>query len=92
MIDINYRIGKKTGSISRIIEKEAIVILPAQGQVKVLNEVGARIWELVDGHKSTSDLIDIICEEYDISREEVEQDTMDFVQRMLDVQLLEIVA
>ena len=90
MININQRIVKTTGSISRIIEQEAIVILPAQGQVKVLSEVGARIWDLVDGQRTISDLIDIICEEYEVKREEVEKDTMDFVQRLIDVQLLEI--
>ena len=32
--------------IDRIIEDEAVLVLSEQGQVKVLNEVGARIWAL----------------------------------------------
>jgi hypothetical protein len=70
------------------MDQEAVVISPSQGQVKVFNEVGARIWELADGERSIADLVDIICEEYMVAREEAERDTLEFVQRLVDANLL----
>ena len=36
-------------AIGRIVDREAVIVLPQKGKVKVLNEVGAAIWDLIDG-------------------------------------------
>ena len=38
--------------VSRLLDEEAVLVHPVQGKVRVLNPVGARVWELVDGQRT----------------------------------------
>lgn len=69
--------------VSRIIKDEAVLVLPVRGQVKVLNEVGARIWSLVDGKRSTGDIVAIIETEYAVSAEDAQKDTLIFLGQLV---------
>ncbi len=64
---------------SRLLEHEAVVVLPGQGEVKVLNEVGARIWGLIDGAHSVRDIASVVCAEYAVTPAEAEADTLSFL-------------
>ena len=70
--------------IARVVEKEAVLVLPLQGQVKVLNEVGARIWSLIDGVRNTSEIITTVCQEYDTTLEAATSDTTAFLTQLAD--------
>jgi methyltransferase-like protein len=50
--------------------------------VYTLNETGAFIWELIDGKKSISDLINALAEEYKIDIETAEADVLSFINKM----------
>ncbi len=63
----------------RLLENEAVVVLPEKGQVKVLNEVGARIWSLADGGRSVRDIAAIISTEFAVTPAEAEADTLAFI-------------
>jgi reverse gyrase len=73
---------------SRLVDGEAVIILPEQGVVKMLNAVGSRIWELADGTHRIRDIVEAIYEEVDVDRERAEQDVMAFVQEMVEADLL----
>jgi hypothetical protein len=70
--------------VGRIVDNEAVLVLPGKGEVKVLNEVGARIWSLVDGHRSVKEIAEQIFAEFKVSLPEAEQDVADFIQQLLD--------
>ena len=59
---------------ARIIEGEAVIVLPAQGEVLVLNEVGSRIWELADGSRTVQDIVRVIVSEYEAGPEIAKRD------------------
>ena len=61
---------------------EAVLMLPALGQLNVLNELGARVWDLADGSRSVGDIVSVVCEEYDVAREHAEADTLAFVAEL----------
>ena len=67
---------------ARIIDGEAVIVLPQSGQVNVLNEVGSRIWELIDGTRSVSEITEIIVTEYDVTAEQAELDVNEFIQEL----------
>ena len=73
---------------ARIIDGEAVIVLPESGQVNVLNEVGSRIWELVDGTRSVGEITEIIVAEYDVAAEQAERDISDFIQELVDNKML----
>jgi hypothetical protein len=73
---------------ARIIDGEAVIVLPESGQVNVLNEVGSRIWELIDGTRSVGEITEIIVAEYDVTAEQAERDISDFIQELVDNKML----
>jgi hypothetical protein len=73
---------------ARIIDGEAVIVLPESGQVNVLNEVGSRIWELIDGTRNVGEITKIIVAEYDVTAEQAERDISDFIQELVDNKML----
>ena len=72
----------------QMIENEAVLVLADTGQVLVLNEVGGRIWELADGSRTIAEIARILTDEYDVSEEQALQDVSEFVQQLIEKQIL----
>lgn len=70
--------------VGRIVDNEAVLVLPGKGEVKVLNEVGARIWSLVDGHRSIKEIAAQINAEFKVSQTKAENDALAFIQQLMD--------
>lgn len=72
--------------VARRIDEEMILV-PVRNEIGdmnsifVLNEVGARIWELIDGVRDTKDIIEIIKDEYD-APEDAERDVLEFITNL----------
>lgn len=66
----------------RVIDGEAIVVLPDRGEVKVLNDVGSRIWELMDGESSVDQISQTICKEYEVKQKDALTDISDFLAQL----------
>lgn len=79
---------KHPRTASRLVAGEAVVVLPEEGRVKVLNEVGSRIWELADGTHSVDEIVEAICTEYKVSREQAQEEVVAFVTDMVEGELL----
>ena len=74
----------------RHLEREAVVVLPGRGEVKVLNEVGAQIWRLADGTRSVRDIVAALCAEYEVSATVMEADTLKFLTELQQKGLITI--
>jgi hypothetical protein len=72
-----------------MIDEMATVVLPGRGEVKVLNRVGARVWDLMDGARSLGEILEIVLSEYDTNPEELEKDVRDFVRDLERSHMLE---
>lgn len=70
---------------TRTVDGEAVIVLADSGQVNVLNPVGTRMWELMDGKRNIQQIVDAICEEFDVSEEEAKRDLEEFLQQLIDV-------
>jgi len=80
-------------------QKEDVIAQPVAGEVVLfdltsgnyhsLNELGARIWELLDGNRSLTDIADQLTSEYDAPAAEIAQDLRALVEDMLRNGLLE---
>ncbi len=73
----------------RIFEGEAVVVLPDEAEVNVLNEVGARVWDLIDGVRSVDSIVDQICEEYEIGREQASRDVQELLASLNQHRMIE---
>jgi hypothetical protein len=74
-------IPRRTPSVaSRALDGEAVLVHPGQGKVTVLNAVGARLWELIDGRHTVAEMARVIANEYEVSLIKAEADTLAFCQ------------
>ena len=72
-------IPRRTPSVaSRALDGEAVLVHPGQSKVAVLNEVGARLWDLTDGKRSISEMAQVIADEYEVSLIKAEADALAF--------------
>lgn len=55
------------------------------GKIYLLNEVGGRIWELLDGQRLVRDIRDMIAAEFEVSGAEAETDIRGFLQQLLKI-------
>jgi hypothetical protein len=67
----------------RVLENEAVVVLPEQGKIKVLNETGARIWSMADGRRSVREIAAQLAAEYNLPQADAEADTLAFISELM---------
>jgi hypothetical protein len=63
----------------RIYDGQATIVLPAKAEVKVLNEFGSAVWDAIDGRSSLAQILERLHPDYDIPREQMESDLLEFV-------------
>ena len=68
--------------VSRTVDQDAVLVLLEEGKLKVINEVGAAIWELVDGERSIRQIAAEICLQFDAAPRTAEADTLRFVNEL----------
>ncbi len=73
---------------ARIVDGSAVIVLSDSGTVTVLNEVGTRVWELIDGARSVGAIAQTIESEYEVSLEQATQDVDELLQQLLDAQAI----
>lgn len=81
------RYEKDPNMVFRQIEDEMILVPIRQsvadlGNIYVLNELGGRIWELMDGERTLADVRDILLDEYDVMPNVLEADLLAFVRQL----------
>jgi len=59
-----------------------------EGPDGIVSEVGERIVGLVDGTRSVAAIVDVLVEEFEVSREQAEADTIQFVALLVQKQVL----
>ena len=72
------------GVVWQVVEGEALLVIPGRGQVKVLNEVGSRIWSLADGSLTVGEIVEVICREYDVEYQQARADVLEFVNQLVE--------
>ena len=87
---LNKFISKSSNTASRIIEDEAVIVLPGISQVNTLNKVGTRIWDMADGNKKISEIINIIQHEFEAEAIQIKNDSIEFINKMLTENMLVI--
>ena len=84
---LNRCYQKDPDMVSRKIAGEYILV-PIRNNVGdlesiyTLNEVAARIWELIDGKRKLSEIKDKIVEEFEVTPEEAEKDLSELLQKL----------
>lgn len=76
--------------LSSELADEAVILNLDSGIYYGLNEVGARIWELVQQPRSFADLHSILLEEYDVDSDACQQDLTKILLELKSANLVEV--
>lgn len=69
-----------------------MILVPEEGTVHMLDEVGSRIWELCEEPVKASDVASTIEAEYDVNADQALRDVNGFMQKLLELgALVEVV-
>ncbi|HEY0607717.1 MAG TPA: PqqD family protein [Herpetosiphonaceae bacterium] len=82
MLSTTLYVAAQPGIVGQILNDEAVLLIPGKGEVKVLNAVGARIWSLVDGSRTLTQIAAAIAAEYAVEPAQAEADTLAFVAEL----------
>ena len=96
MFDLNQRYRRNEDFVYRKIEKETLLV-PIKDNVGDmdciynLNEVGAFIWEHLDGRNSLEAIQESILDEFDISSEIAVEDLNNFMAQLQEIEAVFLV-
>ena len=91
MPEIDQAFQKNENLVFRQIDDETILV-PIKNNVGDmesiynLNEVGAFVWEHLDGNKTLLDIKSMIAEAFEVAPEDAERDLMEFVGQLEEIE------
>ncbi|NWF57749.1 MAG: lasso peptide biosynthesis PqqD family chaperone [Fischerella sp.] len=76
--------------ISSDLGGEAVILNIKSGTYHGLNEVGARIWNLIQKPKTVKDITAILLEEYEVEAEQCERDAIALLEDLFGAELINV--
>ena len=90
-MELDAVFAKNDQVVSRKIVDE-LILVPMRKDVAdaetlyTLNEVGARVYELIDGERPLQGIMDTIVKEFEVTRQQAESDVREFVAQLLEIE------
>ena len=96
MIELDQCYRRDENFVFRRIEDETILVpikdnVGDMGSIYNLNQMGAFIWEQLDGQRKLEAVKDKIVEEYEVSSREAEVDLSAFVTDLIEIEAVRLV-
>jgi hypothetical protein len=88
--------AKNSNMVARKIAGEMVLVPIRQSvgdlaSIYTLNEVGARIWEFIDGAMTTEQVRDKLVAEYEVTPEQAEADLLEFLSQLEQINAVSLV-
>ena len=77
--------------IATEIDSRVVMMSVEQGKYYGLDSVGSRIWNLLEQPRRIMEVCAIIQDEFAVERETCERDVLEFIDRLVAVNLLRVV-
>ncbi|MBT5873731.1 MAG: lasso peptide biosynthesis PqqD family chaperone [Candidatus Latescibacteria bacterium] len=90
VINLQTMIKASDEIVSSKLDDQVVMMSIDKGAYFGLDEIGSRIWELLASPRTVSGLCSILIQEYDVPREECEQDILALLNELAEKNLLQI--
>ena len=80
---------RKATVLTQGMADKLVLLDPDQGTYYTLDQVGRRVWELLDGSRTVAETVAVICQEYGAPPMTVEADIKDLLQELRRDSLLD---
>lgn len=82
------KIAISPNAVAKRLGDETVILHLGSGTYFGLDSVGARIWELMAEGKSLVEIIDVMLDEYHVSREDLERDITALIKDLIAKDLI----
>jgi hypothetical protein len=90
MIDLATRVTIPESVLFRDLDGEAVLLDTVTGRYFGLNEVGTRMWSLLQLHREIGTAHRILLAEYQVPLHELRQDLLNFARLLISSRLIEV--
>jgi len=90
-IQYSTTLCRKKEQIFSEVENEVILLSIENGEYINLNEVGSYIWRLLENEITFEQLIVYLLNKFTISRKECEEETLPFLEELIENQVIHII-
>jgi len=90
-LSIQSVVTRNVNLVTTNIDGEIVMMSIDNGEYYGLDETGTRIWELLETPQPIHQLIQQLLEEFDVAPDECQADTLDFLDELLQKELISIV-
>lgn len=72
------------------LDGEVVMMNMEKGQYFMMNEVGSRIWEIIEEPVKVTSVIDTLLGEFEVNKEECEETVIDFLNKLSYADLIKV--
>ncbi|MBT5873546.1 MAG: lasso peptide biosynthesis PqqD family chaperone [Candidatus Latescibacteria bacterium] len=90
-LTLNTTVTASDDVVVSTLDDEIVMMSVENGAYYSLDDIGRRVWELLEKPLSVSAVCDVIVDEYDVTRSECEQDMLTWLGELTDEKLVQIV-
>ncbi|HJX71831.1 MAG TPA: lasso peptide biosynthesis PqqD family chaperone [Bacteroidales bacterium] len=81
---------RKQDQLFSEIDGEVVMLSVENSEYYGMDKVGSRIWQLIEKSMSLKQLIGILLDEYEVAEEQCTEDTVKFIEQLMEKELVEI--
>ena len=82
--------ARNKGVIWRDIAGEVVIVGEDDNTVRMLNKTASVIWSLADGSRHLQEIVDAICNKFEVPPQEAGADVEEFCSELVDAGLLSL--
>jgi len=90
MIGKETVIGRANGIVGSKMDGEVVMMNIEKGKYYCLDEVASRIWDIIEEEKSVEEVVDVLLNEYDVSKDECMNDVVELFENLFSQDLITI--
>jgi hypothetical protein len=89
-VDLETVIVRNEELLTSDLDGETIMLSVESGNYYGLDQVGSRLWALIEQPRSVSDLCDMLVAEFDVERDQCEKDILAFLHELVDEKIVKV--
>jgi hypothetical protein len=89
-ITLQSNIQRNPGMVTSNLDGEIVMMSVENGEYYGLDEIGTRIWQLMEHPIVIENLISCLTEEFEVELEECEEDTLEFLEDLYSRNLINL--
>jgi hypothetical protein len=89
-IDLNSTIVRLDNAMSTPLDEELVILNMAKNNYIALNDIGRRIWELIESPIRVEDLNELLSREFQATPEQIAADVLPFLNNLEDEGLVHV--